>query len=123
MLAMQEDLDAAQHTPLYPRAGRIGYVPDFELHQDRVQSSLEHFQTSGDVSTLPKGWPLAVRGRMVWSGQDLQASETWLYKLSGKDFAEIRSALAYCKGDSVFQLISFNLKYRMSNCWRRRSQA
>jgi hypothetical protein len=27
-LRSQEDLDAAQHSPLYPSLSRIGYVPD-----------------------------------------------------------------------------------------------
>jgi hypothetical protein len=95
----QEDLDAVQHGPLYPSLGRIGYVPDLELYEARVRASTKRLQESGDVSMIPKGWPTVLQGPMVWTGAELQASNQWIYSLSHRDIAEIRSGLLHCKGE------------------------
>jgi hypothetical protein len=94
----QEDPSVAQHTPLYPRLGRIGYVPDLKLHHDRQMASLKRLQESGDVNKLPKGWPAVLEGPLVWSGDELQGRNDWVYELSGSDIAEIYSGLLHCKG-------------------------
>jgi hypothetical protein len=96
---LHEDLDAAQHTPLYPSLGRIGYVPNVELYEARVRASMKRLQEKGTLSSLPKGWPTIVKGPMAWTGEELQTSSEWIYNLSNKDIAEIRSGLLYCKGE------------------------
>ncbi|PMD36865.1 taurine catabolism dioxygenase, partial [Hyaloscypha variabilis F] len=76
----------------------IGYVPNLELHQARLQSSRKRLQACGGVGTLPKGWPQVLQGPLVWSGSELQTSNEWAYDFSEMDMKEIFSALEYCKG-------------------------
>ncbi|KAF8853561.1 Clavaminate synthase-like protein [Acephala macrosclerotiorum] len=97
-IEMREDANPAQHTPLYPSLARIGYVPDLELHQARLQSSRKRLQASGGVGNLPKEWPQVLQGPLVWSGSDLQTSNEWVYNFSEMDIKEIRSGLEHCKG-------------------------
>jgi hypothetical protein len=96
---LHEDVDPAQHSPLYPSLVRIGYVPDLELHQARLQSSRRRLQASGGVGTLPKGWPQALHGPLVQSVLELQMSNEWVCSFSELDIKEIRSGLEYCKGE------------------------
>ena len=105
-IELQEEVDPAQHTPLYPSLLRIGYVPNLELHQARLQSSRKRLQACGGVGTLPKGWPQVLQGPLVWSGSELQTNNEWAYDFSEMDMKEIFSALEYCKGecDLIFDL-------------------
>ena len=98
-LGMQEDVNAAQHSPFYPKLGRIGYVPDVELYEARLRSSTKRLRESGDVGTLPKGWPVVLQGPMAWSGSEIQKNNQWIYDLSSTDIAEILSGLEHCKGE------------------------
>jgi hypothetical protein len=110
-----EDLDAAQHTPLYPSLGRIGYVPNPELYQARLESSTKRLQANGDVSTVPKGWPTVLQGPMVWSGSELQASQQWVYNLSSAEITEVHSGLVHCKGEQIINSLLDNHFKRSSN--------
>lgn len=98
-IELREDANPAQHTPLYPSLARIGYVPDLELHQARLQSSRKRLQASGGVGNLPEEWPQVLQGPLVWSGSDLQTSNEWVYNFSEIDIKEIRSGLEHCKGE------------------------
>lgn len=100
-LGMQEDMEAAQHSPLYPKLGRIGYVPDVELYEARLGASTKRLRESGVVGALPKGWPVVLRGPMAWSGSEMQKSNQWIYDLSSTDIAEILSGLEHCKGEQI----------------------
>jgi hypothetical protein len=102
-LRSQEDLDAAQHSPLYPSLSRIGYVPDEELYQARLRYSTKRLQESGGVGALPKGWPAVIRGPMAWSGSELQESTQWIYNLSSTDITELLSGLKHCKGKQTIK--------------------
>lgn len=97
-MELQEDVNPAQHTPLYPSLARIGYVPDLELHQARLQSSRKRLQASGGIGALPKDWPQVFQGPLAWSGSDVQINNECVYNLSQMDIKEIRSGLEYCKG-------------------------
>jgi hypothetical protein len=97
-MELQQNEDPAQHTPLYPKLTRIGYVPDLELYQARLESSRRRLEAGGSVDALPKGWPQVLRGPLVWSRSELQSSNEWAYDLSNMDIQEIRSSLDYCKG-------------------------
>jgi hypothetical protein len=108
-IELQQDEDPAQHTPLYPRLARIGYVPDLELYQARLESSRRRLEASGGVGVLPKGWPQVLQGPLVWSRSELQSSNEWTYHLSNMDIQEIRSSLEYCKGK--WTLISVFAKF------------
>ena len=99
---LQEDVDPAQHTPNYPSLVRIGYVPDLELHQARLQSSRRRLQACGGAGALPKGWPQVLQGPLVWRGSELQTSNGWVCNFSETDINEIRSGLEYCKSEWGF---------------------
>lgn len=100
-LGLQADADTAQHTPLYPSLGRVGYVPDRELHEARLEASTKRLLASGEVNALAKGWPSVLTGPMVWSGYDMEKTNHWVYTFSSNDITEVRSALAHCKGNRL----------------------
>jgi len=70
----------------------IGWIPDVQQFQDREIAQRQN-KTRND---LPKGWPHAMQGKLVWSGEDLKG-EHYIHTLSVSHIQEIEHALSNIK--------------------------
>jgi hypothetical protein len=71
-------------------AANIGWEPklaDFEARSNaRVLAG-------GLEEAMPEGWPKAVEGPLVWSGEDFVDEEKYVYRLSEADKLELGEAV------------------------------
>jgi hypothetical protein len=76
----------------------IGWSPDVAKFKER-SAARPGFRYSNN--TVPKGWPMTLDGQLVWSGEDLQNEESYVYELSQNHKVEIGHALSRFKGKLI----------------------
>ncbi|KAL9616645.1 MAG: hypothetical protein Q9160_008501 [Pyrenula sp. 1 TL-2023] len=101
------DLRAKYHLDAFPAAQRhlsstpsadIGWVPDLEKHNERTTRRLKDETLA---TNLPRGWPQALQGPLVWSGDDLKDQSRYIFNLHPSDIAEIEAAVLKVKNSSL----------------------
>lgn len=72
----------------------IGYTPDPEKYQARVQRRLKNEKLE---KTLPPGFPSQLESDLVWDNTDIEARYDWTYTLTSSDLEEVEQALQHFK--------------------------
>ena len=95
-------LDALQRPQLVVKPSvnyaNISYEPNEAEYLERVKNRLKTAVLSTEV---PQGWPTQLSGPLVWTTDDFQNENEFVYHLSDADKAEIVDALTHFKGNSV----------------------
>jgi hypothetical protein len=76
----------------------IGYAFDERKFVERTQTRL---RAGGLPTTVPRSWPEALHGPLVWTGSDFPDESAFVYHLTDEDKVEIGDALAYFKSTSI----------------------
>jgi hypothetical protein len=88
--------EITEHLPATPGAkyADIGYAFDEGKYVERAKARLQ----AGNLATsVPRGWPEALEGPLVWTGSDFPDESVFIYHLTLEDKEEIATALRYFK--------------------------
>ncbi len=77
----------------------IGWIPDYDKFKAR---SAEQQRNKYRESDVPKGWPAAVCGPLVRSGEDFRDECRYIFRLSPSAVEEAEAALAFVKGVPLY---------------------
>ncbi|KAI9672462.1 MAG: hypothetical protein M1817_003228 [Caeruleum heppii] len=82
-----------------PQSDEIGWEPDLETFKTRYHARGTRTRDGNPSASLPKGWPAAVTGPLVWTAADFQQNpEPYVHQLKDEEQTEIKSALQYFRG-------------------------
>ncbi|KAI1659459.1 Clavaminate synthase-like protein [Daldinia decipiens] len=81
--------------PAPPGQPDISYAPDYDKWQARAARRLKE----GNLpTTLPEGFPVQLKGDLVWEGETVADTYDWTYVLSDEQLDEIDRAVDHFKG-------------------------
>lgn len=72
----------------------ISYTVDEKKYRDRAAARV---RAGGLPPSVPAGWPTELQGPLVWSVDDFEKEEEYVYNLTEADKTEILEALAIFK--------------------------
>ena len=80
--------------PTSAKYADIGYAFDERKYLERSEARL---RAGGLPTTVPRGWPEALHGPLVWTGADFPDESVFIYHLTAQDKEEIAAALRHFK--------------------------
>lgn len=72
----------------------IGYTPDLDKYLARVK---RRTATEDLSKSLPPGFPTRLESELVWDGQQIEKSYSWIYEVNAAELDDIENALKHFK--------------------------